>query len=145
MNEFVAFGGLPALTRNSLMRTGLTLRSLLAVVSDCVLPVAGVQVAWPTRSPLKAAGPAVTWKVALTLAPGATGPAMVAEVCAVPCTTEVQRLSGRPRLSLTALTGAPVVLVNVNVVACDEPGENVCSHGGVATAAAGASVSRATS
>ena len=66
--------------RNSLILTGLTFRTFSAVVSDCVLPSRFVHEALPTRSPLKAAGPEVTLKVALTLAPGATGSANVFDV-----------------------------------------------------------------
>src|SRR5215472_9730689 len=123
MNEFV---GLPGpLTRNSLILIGLTFRTFSAVVSDCVLPLAFVHEAWPTRSPLKAAGPAVSWNVAFTLAPGATGPAIVAEVSVFPETTEVHCLLGTATLNLTPVAGAPVVFVNVRVVSCDDPGENV--------------------
>ena len=81
MNESVALAGAPALMRNSLILIGLTLRTFSAVVSDCVTPlVACFHEARPTRSPLKAAGPEVTLKVALTLAPGATGSAIVTDV-----------------------------------------------------------------
>src|SRR5689334_12140717 len=80
MKELVGFP-LPALTRNSLILTGLTLRTFSAVVSDSLRPVAWlVQVTLPTRSPLKAAGPEVTLKVALTLAPGATVSALFVPV-----------------------------------------------------------------
>ena len=75
--------------RNSLILIGLTFRTFSAVVSDCFAPFAFVHEALPTRSPLKAAGPEVTLKVALTLAPGATGPAIVTDVSAVPATTAV--------------------------------------------------------
>ena len=54
-----------------------------------------VHEALPTRSPLKAAGPEVTLKVALTLAPGATGSAIVVDVSVVPETTEVHCLWAR--------------------------------------------------
>ena len=90
MNEFVGLAGEPELMRNSLILTGLTFRTFSAVVSDCFAPLAGfVHEALPTRSPLKAAGPEVTLKVALTLAPGATGSANVFDVSVVPGTTEV--------------------------------------------------------
>src|SRR5215468_5278078 len=110
MNEFVA---LPeALARNSLILTGLTLRTFSAVVSDCFAPVFWfVHRALPTRSPLKAAGPEVILKVALTREPGATGPAMAADVV----TTEIHCL-GTLMLNWTLIAGAPVVLVNVTVV-----------------------------
>src|SRR5215475_7638444 len=116
MNEFVGFPG--PLTRNSLILIGLTFRTFSAVISDCVRPLEFVHEAWPTRSPLKAAGPEVTLKVAFTLASGATGPAMVSDVSALPDTTEVHCL-GAVMLNLTPVTGAPVVLVNVTVVSCE--------------------------
>ncbi len=55
-------------------RLGLRLLPLAAVVHETL----------PTRSPLKAAGPEVTLNVALTLAPGATGSAIVTDVLVVP-------------------------------------------------------------
>src|SRR5262245_23157909 len=142
MNEFVGLGGESALTRNSLILTGLTFRAFSAVVSYCVLPfVSFVHETLPTRSPLKAASPEVMLKVALTLAPGATGPAIVTDVLVVPGTTEVHRL-GTETLNLIPVAGAPVVLVNVSVLSCDDPGENVWSPVGVAGAAAGDKLSR---
>ena len=144
MNEFVGLAGEPALMRNSLILIGLTFRTFSAVVSDCVLPFAFVHEALPTRSPLKAAGPEVTLKVALTLAPGATGSANVFDVSVAPETTEVHP-AGTEMLNLTPVTGAPVVFVNVTVVSCEDPGENVWSPGGVAVADAGARLSRGTS
>ena len=81
MNESVGLVGEPALMRNSLILIGLTFRTFSAVVSDCFAPLVWfVHWALPARSPLKAAGPEVTLKVALTLAPGATGSANVAGV-----------------------------------------------------------------
>src|SRR4051794_13671973 len=121
MKESVEFVGEPALMRNSLILTGLTLRTFSAVVSDCLAPVDGlVHEALATRSPLNAAGPEVILKVALAVAPGAIGPAMVAgvEATAVHC-------FGVVMLSLIAVCGAPVVFVKVTVVSCDDPGENV--------------------
>src|ERR1700747_521118 len=88
MNEFVVFAGEPSLIRNSLIFTGLTLRTFSAVLSVCALPSV-VHRALATRSPLKAAGPEVTLKVALTLAPGAIGPANVFDVWLAPATTSV--------------------------------------------------------
>ena len=146
MNESVELAGEPELMRNSLILTGLTFRTFSAVVSDCFAPLVGfVHEALPTRSPLKAAGPEVTLKVALTLAPGATGSANVFDVSVVPATTEVHSLLGTEMLNLTPVAGAPVVLVNVTVVSCEDPGENVWSPGGVAVADAGARLSRGTS
>src|SRR4030042_6261839 len=141
MNEFVELSGEPELTANSLILIGLTFRTFSAVVSDCLWPlVEFVHEALPTRSPLEAAGPEVTLKVALTIAPGATDPAIVAGVLA----TAVHP-AGTEMLNLTPVAGAPVVLVNVTVVSCEEPGENVWSPGGVAVADAGARLSRGTS
>ncbi len=137
MNESVELE--PALMRNSLILIGLTLRTFSAVVSDCVLPFA-VHETLPTRSPLKAAGPEVTLKVALTLAPGATGAAMVV----APEAAAVHPL-GAERLNLTPEAGAPVVFVNVKVASCEDRGVNVWSPGGVAAAEVGARVSRGTS
>ena len=132
--------------RNSFTLTGLTFRTFSAVVSVCILPLAWLfHEASPTRSPLKTAGPEVTLKVALTLAPGAITSANVFDVSLVPSTTEVHCALGTAMLSLRPATGAPVVLVNVTVVSCDEPGVNVCSPGGVVAADAGARLSGCTS
>src|SRR5437763_8494936 len=145
MNESVGFVGEPALIRNSLILTGLTFRTFSAMVSACFAPLAWlVHWALPTRSPLKAAGPEVTLKVALTVAPGATGSAIVTDVLAPPGTTEVHCL-GAEMLNWTPTAGAPVVFVNVTVVSCEDPGENVWSPGGVAVADAGARLNRGTS
>src|SRR3954454_6904069 len=145
MNEFVEFVIEPSLTRNSLILTGLTFRTFPAVISECLPPVVWF-VHWevPARSPLKAAGPEVILKAALTLAPGASASANVFELPAPPAITDFQPL-GTPRLNLSPVAGAPVVFVNVKVVSCDEPGENVWSPGGVAVAGAGARLSGATS
>src|SRR6185369_1916080 len=146
MNESVELAGGPALMRNSLILIGPTLRTFWAVASDCFAPlVALVHEAFPTRSPLKAVGPEVTLKVALTLTPGATGSTNVFEDWVVPATTDAHCLLGTEMLNVTLFAGAPVVLVNVTVVSCDESGENVCSPGGVAVADAGATLTRGTS
>src|ERR1039457_6949941 len=111
MNEFVELVGEPALMRNSLILIGLTFRTFSAVVSECFAPPGGfVHWAVPTRSPLKAAGPEVTLKVALTLAPGATGLAIVIDVLVakVPETTEVHPV-GTEMVNLTPAAGTPVV------------------------------------
>ena len=74
--------------RNSLILTGLALRTLSAMISECFAPLVWfAHEALPTRSPLKAAGPDVTLKVALTLAPGATGPVNVFAVSELPAIT----------------------------------------------------------
>src|SRR5208337_233261 len=100
--------GDPELMRNSLILTGLTFRTFSAAVSDCFLPLAGfVHEALPTRSPLNAAGPEVTLKVALTLAPDATRSANVFEVSLVPGTKDVHCLLGAEMLNWTSTAGAP--------------------------------------
>src|SRR5690349_5765613 len=71
MKEFVLLAD-PSLTRNSLIFTGLTLRTLPAIFSVCFLPFP-VQDAFATISPLNAAGPEVTLKIMLTLAPRGIG------------------------------------------------------------------------
>src|SRR5512139_2034166 len=145
MNESVALAEEPALMRNSLILTGLTFRTFSAVVSDCVTPlVASFHEARPTRSPLKGAGPEVTLKVALTLTPGATGSAILSDVLVEPLATKVH-CAGAEMLNVTPVAGAAVVFVNVTVVSCEDPGENVWSPGGVAVADAGDSDSRGTS
>src|SRR5277367_3409420 len=142
MNESVELVEEPELMRNSLILIGPMLRAFSAVVSNRLLPLVGlVHHALPARSPLKVLGPEVTLKVALTLAPGATGSANVFDVSVLPETKEVHCLLGTEMLNFTPTAGAPVVLVNVTVVSCDDPGENVCSPGGVAVAAAGAMLS----
>src|ERR1035441_3293693 len=135
MNESVE------LTLNSFTLMGLTFRAFSIVVSDCVPPLVVLfHAARPTRSPLKAADPEVTLKVALTVAPGATGPAIAAGVLV----TAVHCL-GAEMLKLTSVTGSPVVFLKVTVVSCEDPGENVWSPGGVSIADAGARLNRCTS
>src|SRR5258705_3727080 len=96
-------------------------------------------------APLKAAGPEVTLNVALTLAPGAPGPAIVAVFVVAPDTTEVHCAFGTVILNWTPVAGAVIAFVNVTVVSCDDPGENVWSPGGAAVADAGARLRLATS
>src|SRR5689334_14776161 len=116
----------PELRRNSLILTGLTFRTFSTAVSNWFAPVLElVQEALPRRSPLKAAKPEVTLKIALTVAPGATGSANFFDVSVVPETKEVHCLSGTAMLSVTPAAGAPVMLVNVAVMSFEEPGENV--------------------
>src|ERR1019366_74121 len=131
------------LTANSLILIGLTFRAFSIAVSDW-LARAIVQEALATRSPLKAAGPEVTLKVALTVAPGATGSAKVFAVSVPPETTEVQP-AGREMLNLTPSAGDAETFLNVTVASCEEPGENVWSPGGVSRAEAGDRLNRATS
>src|SRR6266568_5151834 len=143
MNALAGLVLVPA--RNSLILIGLMLRTFSVVVADCLPPFAGfVHAALPIRSPLKGAGPEVTLKVALTLAPGATE-SNVWEVLVVPGTTEVHCLPGTEMLSFTPAARDPVVFVNVTVEFCEDPGVNVWSPGGVVVAEAGARLSRCTS
>jgi len=99
MNASVGLEGEPELIRNSLILIGLTLRTFSAVISVCVCSLE-VKEALATRSPLKAVGPDVTLKVALTVAPGGTGSVNVFEVPVPPETTEVQP-DGTEMLSTT--------------------------------------------
>src|ERR1017187_2083177 len=124
MNEFVELARM--LMRNSLILIGLTFRTFSAIVASSFLPpLAGfVHEALPIKSPLKAAVPEVTLKIALTLEPGATGSANIFAVSVVPEASAVHPF-GLEMLSLTPAAGAPLVFVNVTVVSCDEPGENV--------------------
>src|SRR6476620_4193617 len=102
------------LTANSLIFIGLTLRTFLIIVSDCV-PATVVHEALPTMSPLNDAEPEVTLKVALTLAPGAIGSANVFELSDVPETTDFQ-CDGTERLNLTPVAGDIEIFLNVTVV-----------------------------
>src|SRR3954451_14503426 len=95
---------------NSLILMGLTFRTFSETVSERVWPLELVHEALPTRSPLKAAEPEVTLKVALTEAPGATASAKVFDVSVEPPTTAVQP-SGTDMLSFTPVAGAPVAFV----------------------------------
>src|SRR5215469_3097672 len=129
MNELVGLVLVPA--RNSLILIGLTFRTFSAVVVNCLPPRVGfVHAALPIRSPLKGSGPEVTWKVALTLAPGATE-ANVCDAWPVPGMTEVHPL-GTAMLSRASTAVDPVVFVNVTVLSCEDRGMNVWSPGGVA-------------
>src|SRR5450755_4101231 len=124
MNALVELVLVPA--RNSLILIGLTFRTFSAVVSDCLPPCPGfVHEALPVRSPLKAAGPDVTRKVALTLAPGATGCGNVTDVSLVPGTTFFNCPLTTEMLSFTPTAGDPVVFVNVTVDSCGDRGANV--------------------
>src|SRR5437868_3936466 len=110
MNESVAL--VPALMRNSLILTRLTLRTFSIADSVCIAPLA-VQAALPTKSPLNGTGPDATRKVPLTVAPGTIGSANDLEAPALhPAGTEM--LSCRP------VTGAPVVFRNVTMVSCED-------------------------
>src|SRR5215469_8460548 len=139
MNALVGLVLVPA--RNSLILIGLTFRTFSAVVSLCLPPFIGfVHEALPAKSPLKGTGPEVTLKVALTLAPGATE-SNVFDVWVVPGMKEVHCLLGTEMLSFTPTAVDPVVLVNVTVLFCEDPGANVWSPGGVAVAEAGVRLS----
>src|SRR5437588_3181187 len=132
--------------RNSLILIGLTFRTFSTAVPNWFVPLfASVHEALPRSSPLKAAGPEVTLKGALTLASGATISANLFEVSLAPETNEVHWLFGTAMLSVTPAAGAPVVFTKVAVISCEDPGEKVWSPGGVAVAEAGARVRGATS
>src|SRR5580693_2830903 len=104
MNELVELPG--PLIRNSLILIGLAFRTFSAAVSDCFLPVVWlVQEALPAMSPLNAAGPEVTLKVALTVAPGAIGSGNVTDVPVLPATAEVHCL-GTAMLNCRPAAGA---------------------------------------
>src|SRR3954466_13210484 len=105
MKEFVPLAGPLEPIRNSLILIGLVLRTFSAIAADCPSPHVPVAI----RSPLNDAGPEVTLNVALTLAPGATGPAIVFGASLV-------HPLGMATLSVTSVTGAPVVFVNVTMV-----------------------------
>src|ERR1019366_1128856 len=116
------------LKRTSLILIGRTLRSLAVVVSDCVRRVAGsVHSALPVRKPAADVGGEVTLKVALTLAPGATGSLNVTDVLVAPETT-ASHPAGMEILNLTVLAGDPVVFVNVSVTSCIELSLNVVTR-----------------
>src|ERR1041385_3257300 len=143
MNALVGLSLVPV--RNSLILIGLTLRTFSVVVSDCLAPVVRfVHETTPRRSPLKAPGPEVTVKTALTVSPGATRPNFI-DFWVVPGTNEVQNRAGTAMLNSTSDATDPVALVNVTVASCEAPGVNVWSPGGVAVADAGDSRSRCTS
>ena len=89
---------------------------------------------------MKADGPEVTLKVALKLAPGATGPTKVFASAAV----AVQPF-GAEMLKMTPEAGAPVELTNVTWVLCVDPGENVRNPGGGASSVSENAQSRETS
>src|SRR5690242_12537300 len=117
MNAFVAFVVEPSPVRNSLILIGPTFRTFSVAVSECFAPVVRfVHCAVATRLPLNGIGPDVILKVAFTLAPGATGPGMVAAFVAAPDTTTVHGGVGTAMLNSTPVAGAPMVLVNVTVV-----------------------------
>src|SRR6266568_527573 len=123
MNALVGLVLVPA--RNSLILIGLTLRTFSVVIPDCFAPFVGfVHAALPIRSPLKGAGPEVTLKVALTLAPGATA-SNVCDVLVVRGTREVHCLRGRDMLSFPPAARPPVVFVNVRGDFGETPGVNV--------------------
>src|SRR5215813_507244 len=143
MNALVGLALVPV--RNSLILIGLAFRTFSVVISLCLTPFAGfVHEALPIRSPLNAAGPEVTLKVALTLVPGATE-SNVCDVSVVPRTKELHCLLGTEMLSFTPAARDPVVFVNATVEFCEDPGANVWNPGGVVVAEAGARLSRCTS
>src|SRR5262249_21238503 len=118
MNEFEPLPVEPI--RYSLILTGLVLRTRSLTDALCA-----PQVAVAVMSPLNDVMPEVTLSVRLTVAPGATGSAIVTGASAL------QPL-GTVMPSLTPDTAAPVVFLKVTIVSWLEPGENVCSPDGPA-------------
>src|SRR5690349_5971674 len=112
MNESV--GLVPAPTRNSLILTGLTLRTFSIADSVCVTPLV-LHEALPARSPLKPASAEVTLNVALTLTDGGIGSLNDFDAPAPPDSTEVHP-AGTERLSWRPVTGTSVVFRNVTTV-----------------------------
>src|SRR5512146_3347543 len=123
MKEFVELPGARVPMRNSLILIGSTFRTFSTLVTHRVLPCASVHRASPMRSPFKGLDPEVTWKVALTLAPVASGPATSAGRGSLPERREVHCRLGREMLNMMSVTGASAVLVNVTVVAWEDRGE----------------------
>src|SRR5450631_3102008 len=119
--------GLPlAPNRTSLILTGCTFRTLVVVVSTLVvLPPEFFHSTLPVKKPAPVAKGEVTLKVALTLAPGATTSAKAFAAPLPPEATELHCTLGPKTLSLTPVTGTPVVLVKVSVICCDDRGEKV--------------------
>src|ERR1017187_6747696 len=112
----------PGLKRTSLILTGRTFRTRWLVVSDCVLRVAAsVHSALPARKPAPEVAGEVILKVALTLAPGPTGLAMVFGSLPI-------HPAGTDMLNLTPAAVDPVVFVNVAVTSSVDPGVNVVTR-----------------
>src|SRR5688572_15835684 len=106
MNWFVGLA--PAPNRTSLILIGKTFRTLAVVVSDCVLRVAGsIHSALPVRKPAPVRAGAVILKVAVTLAPGATGVLNVIDVSLPPEAFDERTVhpAGAEILNLTPGTG----------------------------------------
>src|SRR5947208_1055144 len=122
MKALVGLAGSPI--RNSLMRTGLTLRTFSTAVSDRVRPSARHE-ALPVRSPLKAALAGVTLKVARTLAPGAIEAKLVAPDAAA-C-----QEAGSTRLSRTPLAAVRSTLVKLTMTSWLSPNAKLCTPVGL--------------
>src|ERR1700704_5851339 len=112
MKPLVGLALVPA--RNSLILIGLMFLMFSVAVCDCVPVLPGLRHwALPTMSPLKAPDPDVTLKVALTLAPGATGCVKLTVLLEVPTAMAVHPCLSTETLNFTFETGDPVVFVNV--------------------------------
>src|SRR5262252_7505647 len=96
MNELVEFAGAPEAIWNSLILTGLTLRTFITAVSTRFAPFASGHSAVPTMSPFHGDFPEVTVKVTLLVMPGAISPTALCE----PRATDVQPV-GKSRPSST--------------------------------------------
>src|SRR4051812_15713467 len=111
------------------MVTALTLRTFSTALSELTTPAALLHRAVATRSPFHLPGPDVIVNVALTLSPGATG--LNDELM----TAADFHVGGTAIFKSSPVTVAPVVLVNVTVVPCEDPGAKVCRPGAFAASA----------
>jgi hypothetical protein len=104
---------------------GITFRTREEIVSDC-LPPTGLFVhsALPLTKPPPVDVAEMTLKVALTLAPGATGAAYVT-VEAEPPDAETVQPAGAETLNFTSDAGVAAIFVNVAVTSCADFGVNV--------------------
>ena len=125
--------------RNSLILTGLTLRTFSAAVSDCFAARSVVQRALADQVAVEGRRPRGHLEGRAHARARSDRVGNVFDDFCVPGADSGPLLAGQRRCSAsTPVAGAPVVLVNVTVVSCDDPGVNVCSPGGVAVADAGA-------
>ena len=104
---------------------GSTFRTREEVVSDCLLPACVfVHSALPLRNPPPVVVAEITLKVALTLAPGATGASYVT-VEAEPPDAETVQPAGEEMFNFTSEAGVAALFVNVAVMSFADFGVNV--------------------
>ena len=133
--------------RNSLILIGLTLRTFSAVVSDCfALVVASVHESVADQVAVEGRRARGDLEGRRSRSHRARPDQRTSSPSAVRSGNDGRPLlAGNGNAQLDARSRAlPVELVNVTVVSCEEPGENVWRPGGVAVADAGARLSRAT-